>query len=765
MSPARRAHRRAVVLLLLLPWPALAAVPSPEILVTARKYEERLQSVPVAVSVLDAGAMQALDVTRLEDIARLTPGFSFDTSVGRQPASYRPVIRGLTTVRNGIANASSAATFIDGVYVGGSTQSTELYNLERIEVLRGPQTALYGRNTYAGAINYVTRAPSATFEGEAILTGGGHETREAGGWVSGPLGDPRLRGFLAAGHREYGGEYVNRRDGTTVGSEETRDVTAKLWWQPNEQWSLMLRGGLQFTDDGHYPTALQPGSWNNCCFRTEEAPRARGYFKGRARTPDDVLLYTDLLEAAGGAGAELERSLVSLDVRWAVLPGQQLRSITGWIDDRLDRGIDLSYAAYDPVPVQRGSFLRRDRIEQADLSQELQWSGGVGGRLRWLVGAYAYDGRYEFRRAERVYEEAGALVVAPNFGPLTRDEVDNRALFGGVEADLGARWTAGIELRWSRDEIRVENRANDGSGVLLEHFERDFDSLSPRLTAAFRVDEDMTWYGNVARGTRPGDFNARVPDESLRAVDEEEVWSYEIGVRGFARGAGLRYALAAFYNDVRDQQLTSLVELDDDTTASIVLNVGRTAIYGIEAEWTLALSDSVTLDGNYAWTHAEYRRHLSPEEADLRGSDGSIEDLAALGDVSGNRLPRVADHMAALALRHERAVSAGLDGFLAADWSFESSRYAQEHNLIETGNRHLVGLRAGLDGGRWDLTLWARNLLDDDTPVDILRYFDARGTPLTNYPQVGPRPSRSARGFAIGLPRGRQFGATLRMRF
>lgn len=746
--------------------PAFAAPGLEELVVTARKREEPLLAVPVAVSVFDAQRIETLGLQSLDDIARFTPGFSLDSGTGRQPASYRPMIRGLTTIRNGIANASAATTFVDGVYVGGSVQPTELYNLERVEILRGPQSAQYGRASYAGAINYVTRRPAAEAEADLTLSAAEHETYEASGWLSGPLIAGRLAGAMAAGYREYGGEYRNERTGDEVGDERTADLTGKLVWQPADEVEVVAKAGYQRTDDGHYAIYLQPRTLNNCCFRSPTKPRAREYFIGYAESAERVNLFTDLLEAAGGAGTELERRLAALDVRIGLPASLELRSLTGLVDDELRRGFDASYAAYDPLAfVSPGLFTLVDRLDQRDFSQELRLASAAGGRLRWTTGLYYYRGELEERESRQVFlDAADEVATAPAAGPLTEDEIENLAVFGSLEVDIARRWAAGLELRLARDEITVSNRANDGTGALQERFEARFRSLTPRLTLSYRPAEDRTWYLGIARGTKPGDFNPQVPNDSYREVDEEDVWSYELGTKGLL-GARARYALAVFYLDVDDQQLTTLVELDSGATASIVTNVGQTRTLGAELETGLTLTDTLSLEASYAWIDAEYREYISTEQADLRGSDGSFADNQRLGDVSGNELPRVPRHQASAALRYERGLGGLGLGYVVADWTFESSRYAQEHNLIETGNAARTGLRLGLDAGAWELTLWATNLLDDDTPVDVQRYFDTRDGFLPSYPQLGARPSSSPRAFAVSLPRGRQLGATLRWRF
>jgi outer membrane receptor protein involved in Fe transport len=744
----------------------------PEMVVTARRTEEPLADLPLAVTAFDAAAIERLQARSLDDLARFTPGFSFNSAAGRGPNSNRPAMRGLTTIRNGIANSTAAATFVDGVYLGGSIQSARLFDLERVEILRGPQSAQFGRATYAGAVNYVTRRATEAFAAGASGTVAGHDDTRASGWVSGPVLDGRLRLFAGAGLDRYGGEYPNTRGGT-AGGEESRQATLKLEATPLEGLDVVLRAGLQRTDDDHFAMWLQPRTANNCCFRTPEAPRAREYYVGTALASDTVTLWTDALEAAGGAGFELDRALGSLALRWAAPGGWELTSLTGAVDDELERGFDASYAAYDPVPAQPGSFLQRDRLEQDDFSHELRVASPRDRALRWQAGAYAYRGSLDEVAEERVLVAAdGSVTVLPNFGDLTLNDVENRALFGALEVDLPRAVTAGVELRYAADEVAVASLPNAGGTGPALRFADTFYSLSPRFTLAWQATPAFMPYLNVARGQSPGTFNPAVPplpdgspDERYRSVDEEVVWSYEAGLRGTAGDGRARFALAAYHMDVRDQQFTTIVELEDGRTASLLANVGRTAVDGVELEVDARLSDAVTAGFTYAWTDSEIREQLSEEQADLRGSDGSPEDIARLGSVAGHHTPRIPAHMASLAVEYRAPAGAGREWFAGGDWSYESSRYAQEDNLIETGARALLGVHAGIAGERTGLRLWVTNLTDDDTPVDVQRYIDRRFGTLPLYPQEGARPSTTPRGFGVSLPRGRQAGATLTWRF
>ena len=748
-----------------------------EMIVTARKREETLLEIPVAVSAFPAERIEALGLADLTDLARFTPGFALNATLGRQPASYRPVFRGVTTVRNGVTNANAGNTFVDGVYVGAALLTTDLQSVERVEIMRGPQSAQFGRNTYVGAVNYVTRQPSRELEGRVTATAAEHDTLETSGWLSGPLGSEQLRFALGAGHREYGGEWTNRRDGSRLGGEESDEVSARLLFQPTASLDLTLKVGWQGVDDDHFAMYLQPSTLNNCCERTAASPRAREYYVGEVVVANEPRLYTDLLEKNGGAGTELDRLLGHIAVDWRLGP-VALTSLTGLIRDEYSLGFDTSYAGYDPsVPPTYtcgnplppgpppGSFLNHERKDYDDFSQELRVTSTGDSPWRFTGGVYFYRGKSDVTARNRI-DPCTAVAYAID---RDRDEVENRAVFGAVTWDFTERWTAGIELRWAEDDVTVTSLPVGDPGV---DYHTEVDTLTPRITLSWQPAASTTWYVNISKGTKAPDFNTRVParpdgspDESYRMVDEEIAWNYELGLKAALLDQRLDLALAAFHLDVRDQQLTELVEQASGGTASIITNAGRTAVWGVEAELGARLAEGLMLHATYTWTDSEFEEWISQEQADLRGSDGSFADNQALGNVAGKDSPRVPEHMASLVLRYERSLSPTVDWYGSTDWSYQSSKYAAEHNIAETGDRSLVGLRTGLVLGSWDLGIWAKNLFDDDTPLDILRFFDRRYETLPSFPQQGASPSRIPRGFAIPLPRGREVGATLTYRF
>jgi hypothetical protein len=172
----------------------------------------------------------------------------------------------------------------------------------------------------------------------------------------------------------------------------------------------------------------------------------------------------------------------------------------------------------------------------------------------------------------------------------------------------------------------------------------------------------------------------------------------------------------------------------------------------------------------YAWTDSEIKERISTDEADLQGSDGSFADIQALGNVSGKTSPRVPENQFSLFARYQRPMGADGSWYVTGNWAYEESKFSQEHNLMETGDRNIVGLRAGIIMGQWEFSVWGKNIFDDDTPVDALRYIDRRSGTLpscTTFPSAVAcgGSSTSPRSFAMTLPRQDQWGATVRYRF
>ena len=763
-----------------------------EVIVTARKREENLQEVPLSVTAFNATTLQDYRMFSPEDIAAFTPGFSFVNSFGRD--SDRPVVRGMSN----ILGSPNASFFIDGVFVPGTIASTELQMLERVEVIKGPQAALYGRATFSGAINYVTRRPTNEMEGQVTITVAEHDTTNTNAYVSGPIVEDSLYFYVGAGFNEYGGEYNNTISGDEVGGEETTTFTGKLLWTPTDSFEASLKLTSQKDDDDHIALWLQGADYNNCFEANPSRPAARGYYCGTVKTNDEVTLRTDFLP---NPGIERDVMRTSLNMDWELGNGWTISSITGYQETETDRQIDVSYGGYDAFSFfnafysPTGQFWRVQEEEEETFSQELRLSSSVDQRLRWSVGAYWYDSEFEQTVDDRInpltsFESALDPSVSrqePNSFP-EKTTVENFAIFGSVEFDFTDALTGTVEVRQATDDIESVFYPYL-PGQETETFSEEFDSFTPRFTLTYLASDSLTVYGNIAKGTKPGGFNDSGAPKI--AYDEEEAWNYEVGVKTTILNGRGTWNSSVYMIDWTDQQLTFNAQRPDGSLTSFIDNVGETSVTGFETELSMMLTDNWDLTANYSYTNAEIDEYINTDQAILVGCNPRADDyydcIQANGSVEGNQTPRSPKHQASLRTMLRIPMGAG-EWYVGGDIRYEGSKFAQVHNLAQTGSRTVVGAQAGYRTDRWEVTVWGKNLTDDDTAMDILRYIDTQafvsqpGPPCSVIsPAFNPAANCGGffawsgtnigggsvipRGFGITLPRGRQIGATIRFNF
>jgi iron complex outermembrane receptor protein len=756
-----------------------------EIVVTARKREERLKDVPIAVTAISDERISELNLKNVEDVARFTPGFSYTAAFGRRNGE-RPVIRG----QSNILGEPNASFFVDGVYISGPSVSTEIASLERVEVIKGPQAALYGRATFAGAINYVTRRPTNLLEGEVRATGAEHGEYELAAWASGPLVDDRLLFFVAARHWEYGGEWTNQLTGRKVGAEETNSLSGKLLWNITD--NLEAIGLLSYSedDDNHIALTFQGRDFNNCLPRGPSNPRSRGYYCGEAVDTADlpVELRTDLFPKGGGL--ERDRIRGSLTLNW-LLSDWTLTSVTAYSDVSEETETDVSYAGYDAFAAlfNPGAFWRLEGEGTKDFSQEVRLRSPEDRPLRVTAGVYYWDSEFETTRNLKVLPSGD---IVPNSGGLTQRDVTNEAVFAGLEWDISDRWTLTLEGRYGKDKVKQRSLDIPSGGTDYEVVatqQGDFSNFLPRATLTWKLNPEVTLYANYAEGAKPGTFNSgavlSVPGVP-EAVDEEQSRNYEVGAKTLLLDGRASLNVALYYVDLFDQQLTQTAFVETPTGSvanSYIENVGKTVSKGFELELNLQLTESWDLQLGYSYNDSEIKEYLNQDQADLYSDQPSsafappncggagqptcaelaAQDLATFGDVSGKRPPRAPENQAFLATRVQFPLGDRLSWFVAGDVTYEGSKFAQVHNLIETGDRTYLGARVGLTGERWSVTLWGKNLTDDTTTTDILRYIDLKG--VETFPQYIALGRYIPRGFALTLPRGRQVGLTASLRF
>ncbi len=724
MSRETRVAVRAVLLgagVLAIPTTGLAQAIT-EVVVTARKVEESLQDVPISISAFGAEQIREQGLRDMADISAFTPGFSFERQnrFGAQGGTSRPVIRG----QSQILGESNVSVFIDGLQFSDSILSFPFDLVERVEVIKGPQAALFGRATFAGAINLVTKRPTNEFENQLTATVADYGQFESSFLSRGPLIEDRLFYMAHVRYYDFGGFYRNDLDGQRVGDENSRNFNGALEFRPTDDLTARLSMGFGRDDDGAVPTSLQRRFDNNCFLDVRQQ-----YYCGEVRTDIPVTQNLDLF--GDDIGIDRTTRRVALMLEWAT-DNFTVTSNSGYTNVDQAYGYDVDLTANSTAL--GGNFNRIAVSDRTERSSELIVQSSADQRVRWLGGVYYYSSRRDFREDR----------LNGNTVDEGQSRVDNAAIFGSVSMDLTDALSASVELRYAEDKIGNNNPVARPDAPV---FENRFRSTSPRLTLDWSISDDMMLYFSYARGNKPGFINANplLPPEFVTA-DEEQSDNFELGVKSTFNDGRLVLNAAVYTIDWDKQQLTSNVVVDTGPI-SIVTNAGRTRVNGFELELTNAFTDSFTGGIGFSYDDAQFRELDDPEAQALFGDPS----------VRGNQTPNSPKTQANVFGRYEFDLGAGLGAFVRADYSFTSRKYAQIFNLAHTGDRHLLNLRAGLQRDNWTVSAFVDNLTNDRTPSTVIRFLD-----FENPLPIGDsnRTSVFVRGFQVPKAPKRQIGLT-----
>ncbi len=685
-----------------------------EITVTARKREESLLAVPLSVTAFTADALARTGVGDIAQIATLTPGFAMQNNSRNND---QPFIRGMS-VNSFFRDQQLASSFIDGVFVQGLARTVDLNTeVERVEVIRGPQSALFGRSTFSGAINYVTRKPTNDWSGQVVVRAGENGRLDGSANVGGPIIDDKLQFRANLRLQDYDGAFKNGLDGAQVGGEKTRGGSLALRFTPTESLEFLLRGSKAKLEDGHPATVILPATINNC-----SNGGIRRYYCGTLPTPAGVSLN---LASVGGGYRNTDQTRSYLQARWD-LGNYVLTSNTSYNFEQFDYYIDGDGT---PVAVLAGALHSRFIEDFRDRAQELRIESQGEGAVTWLAGLNYFDGDYQ------IYQLRPTVSI-----PNTNESV-NRAMFASVSWKFADRWTLGLDGRYQRDEVKVVNPA----GVTT--LSATTSNFLPRAIVDFKPSEGTMYFVSAAKGSRPATFNSNSQTPlNLRTVDEQEIWSYELGGKWRLFDGRSTLAATAFFIDW-DNQTTQLQVIGLNGSPLVISqNIGQSQIPGVELEFTTQLTDNWSLRATLAHIEAEYKKINSTVCRDVYG------DITCGGDKPLQNTPR---DTLSLASFYRRPLSSGWEWFLNGDVSYRGSMYVAEVNLARNRAATVANLRTGLDKGAWSVSLWVENLTDEDAPAFATRTSDF-GTSNAN---GGPY------GYQLALRKPREFGVTASYRF
>jgi len=677
-----------------------ASSPLEEITVTARKRSERLQDVPISISAFSASDIEEAGIENVRDVAQMTPGLTWTALFG---SSGGPVIRGVSTN----IGEPNVGFFLDGVYQSSrATMDALIGGVERIEIAKGPQSALYGRNTFGGAVNYITKRPGDIREAQVELTVGDNGRQKIGASLSGPLSDT-FAYRVGVSYDSFDGYYTNELTGGDLDSKESILAALSLEAKPSDSLDIVFRIGIEDTDNGDFPIQFVRNNsqfiavpFNDFQVFRKELPGATNGFAVTPGTFERQHLNTSL---------SITKDFENLT----------LTAITGFNDLDIDSNSDNDYEA-------RPLSWQIALTDQQEFSQELRLSGG-GERNNWTVGVYYFDLDLDTDVDSRFIDPALDAVFSPPAGPLSflgvgsaslvnNETTENLALFGEFEFFLSEAWRLSLSARWADEEKTLDTFvSNPHSGFVLADLtlKDDWQSFTPKVSLSYSLNDDAMLYGSVAKAIKAGGFNALVNvTDAERRYDQEESLNYEFGAKiGWADGRAYTN-VALFRIDWTDQIVRAL----GVSGALLNTNAGETTSQGIEVELVAKLTDNLDIRLGYAYTDSEYDNYVF----------ASLANFGIDPDVSGIPLQNVSKNQANASIQYSREVTTDWSWNFRIDSSFRSEQCTIQSCDAVVGDATFTNIRTGFDSDNWSVDLWVNNAFDEDTPL-AAAYVQSRG--------------------------------------
>lgn len=709
-----------------------------EVIVRAQKRDQTLQEVPISVNAISGENIREGQITGMNDVALETPNFTFTQFNVGEPQYF---IRGIGNTLDSAGSDPAVATFIDEVYVGrGGGTATDLFDIDRVEVLRGPQGTLFGKNVAGGAVSIFTRRPSHEFEGKFGLTVGNYSLRTVQGLVNGGLSDT-ISGKFSFSKRDRDGYVDNVTDGQEYHDQDNLSLRGQLLFTPSD--SLEILFGLDWTEDD------QAGNCRNVNNLDLNDPLGLAPF-----FPAVIAATTggDIRKCASSAGvhAGLDRNFQTRETGGALLhvdktlDNSVFTSITSYRDTDYAWAEDLAGMPWGETPFN----LIDSAMENSDqFSQEFRWTSSGGGKFDWLAGAFYMKENID--REERFVGAFFAPVAALGFNLLNGDvnftqdnETTSTALFGQIDYHINDNLTWSFGGRYARDEkdiaqalVNLEDPAFDsavlsailgfpvelvvlgipanGPGELLAFVgtgnpgalnfpysttaSESWSDFLPSTSLSWQFADDSFLYLKAAEGYKSGAFvsSTTTAGAAESPLDPEKVTSYEFGVKAMLADNRVRVNASVFHMDYEDLQVFRLV-------GSLLVGANAEATSkGLELDVTGLVRENWALSANYGYLDATY-------------------DVFETGDAdfSGNRLSRAPENSWGLSSTYsfDLANGSNLDFYLG--YTYQDDFFFEPSNHPGSREDGFGLLNASFSwrsaDGPWGVSVWGRNVTDEE---------------------------------------------------
>jgi iron complex outermembrane recepter protein len=708
-----------------------------EVIVTATKRAEGMQDVPIAISVVSGDRIEQQGVQNLQELSLYLPS----VHIGQTNGNNQVFIRGIGSGNNS-GFEQSVGTFVDGVYFGRARNSKAAFvDLLRVEVLKGPQSTLFGKNTVAGAINISSRRPTDELEG--YIEGGYNTETEAfttTAAVAGPLTDT-LRGRLVGKYIDDDGYYDNQDPNGDDPTKEDKVARAWLDWDATDNLTLSLKGEYgEFNTKGKLSKIVQSTPTANSLFGFGDDPnfvKSVGFNTRQSssnRPGRDIKDDTDSKILQVDAVYQMER--------------HSLKSITAWTEYDFQNCVDGDYA-----PIHFADQCETEDHEQ--FTQEFILSSDLGGKLEYLVGAYYQDATLKTTTSTALLVsgvppiEAGVLArlegllgfLPPSgfadssiLGAFHQDTT-TWSVFTQVDYDITAQLRIRAGIRYSDDNKDVKNNqfvtTLDGTepaaintiimGPVGFNFRVPYDYQLNRgenhttgsLNLQYDFNDDIMLYATWANGYKAGGFDESNGLDISREFEDESVEHYEIGAKMELWDNRVRLNTSAFHTSFDDLQVSAW-----ETATFIVTNAGEATSDGIEADIVVAATDNLTLTGAVTWLNAEYDAYAD--------AACTIDQQIALGltnvcrqDLGGSPLQFAPDWSGNVGFSYDFPLTGDTNLVLNADAFYSDATLITPDNdqvgVQDSYWKFNVRLAWEASDGTWMVAVLGKNLTDETT--------------------------------------------------
>ncbi len=727
------------------------------ITITAQKRSESLQEVPLSVTAIYGDKLREDNMESVSDIGGQTPGLVFAAfSVGQPEIA----IRGIGTKEDGAAASDSTVISVDDIYMASRTaQVFDIFDLERVEVLRGPQGTLYGKNSIGGSINFVTAKPSADLNARVRVTVGDNGRFDYGGMINSEISD-NLMGKFSFSQRNYDGHLTNVHNGKTMDTKDTLAWRGQFLWMSSDNTTEVLFT-FDGADDELGDSFRKPvGSARDSTGDNADNPVAVGEAFGIGGVNSDPTLAANdevgfTKREVSGYSMRVNKDQEDFTFSW----------ISSWRESEFDWAEDSEGlpgpSGGDPTLAPEYGF-RRDVTDSAiedteQFTQEFRFVSPGGEEIEWVAGIF-YSREVIDRTETFCIPNCGGNVLTVDY-PVDSEQWPNALIVNSsVQSNESNSWasygqitynmdddisiTGGLRYSYEEKEVGFSGIIDTGVVPVGVFIQENFDvvkkdywkNISGRVVIDWQMSEETMMYTSISTGFKSGGFigSPSTPTRATNSFDEETATNYEAGIKSILLDNTLRVNTSLFYTDYQDLQVTRFAQLADNPTNAfgefITENAASADISGLEVEFTWLVTDSFELGGSYAYLDATYA-DFTPEIADLAPGAGTLECLdgttavssdpadGCIPDYSGNTLRQAPENMVHLYGRY--VLDLGDSGSLVSKLTYryqDDSFYDPDNNSIAVIPNYTVmdALVSWKDtSANWTVTGWVKNLTDE----------------------------------------------------